>query len=80
MVFDVLIFVVLTISPIFCFVGWPLLYLVFTKTFGKVNVIFLDENVLIFFLQAALDLGTCPHGYGFGGTGKKSNNRQVSLG
>lgn len=26
--------------------------------------------------QASLDLGTCPHGYGFGGTGKKSNNRQ----
>lgn len=23
-----------------------------------------------------MDLGTCPHGYGFGGTGKKSNNRQ----
>ena len=26
--------------------------------------------------QASLDLGTCPFGYGFGGTGKKSNNRQ----
>ena len=26
--------------------------------------------------QASLDLGTCPYGYGFGGTGKKSNNRQ----
>ena len=29
--------------------------------------------------QASLDLGTCPFGYGFGGTGKKSNNRQVRL-
>ena len=26
--------------------------------------------------KARLDLGTCPFGYGFGGTGKKSNNRQ----
>ena len=26
--------------------------------------------------NAKLDLGTCPFGYGFGGTGKKSNNRQ----
>ncbi|XP_001352892.3 ATP-dependent RNA helicase Ddx1 [Drosophila pseudoobscura] len=26
--------------------------------------------------QANLDLGTCRHGFGFGGTGKKSNNRQ----
>lgn len=26
--------------------------------------------------NANLDLGTCPFGYGFGGTGKKSNNRQ----
>ena len=26
--------------------------------------------------EAVLDLGTCAHGYGFGGTGKKSNNRQ----
>jgi ATP-dependent RNA helicase DDX1 len=26
--------------------------------------------------DASLDLGTCPHGYGFGGTGKKSNNKQ----
>ncbi|KAK3861170.1 hypothetical protein Pcinc_032827 [Petrolisthes cinctipes] len=26
--------------------------------------------------QAALDLGTCKNGFGFGGTGKKSNNRQ----
>ncbi|XP_067621426.1 ATP-dependent RNA helicase Ddx1-like isoform X2 [Eurosta solidaginis] len=26
--------------------------------------------------QADLDLGTCRNGYGFGGTGKKSNNRQ----
>lgn len=26
--------------------------------------------------QANLDLGTCRNGYGFGGTGKKSNNRQ----
>ena len=26
--------------------------------------------------QAALDLGTCQYGYGYGGTGKKSNNRQ----
>lgn len=23
-----------------------------------------------------LNLGTCPHGFGFGGTGKKSNKRQ----
>jgi hypothetical protein len=28
------------------------------------------------FTQAALDLGTCKNGFGFGGTGKKSNNRQ----
>jgi len=26
--------------------------------------------------QASLDLGTCRFGYGFGGTGKKSNNKQ----
>ena len=26
--------------------------------------------------EASLDLGTCQHGFGFGGTGKKSNNRQ----
>jgi len=26
--------------------------------------------------QASLDLGTCKYGFGFGGTGKKSNNRQ----
>ena len=26
--------------------------------------------------EASLDLGTCKHGYGFGGTGKKSNDRQ----
>ncbi|CAG0887653.1 unnamed protein product [Cyprideis torosa] len=26
--------------------------------------------------KASLDLGTCPSGFGFGGTGKKSNNRQ----
>ena len=26
--------------------------------------------------QAALDLGTCKFGFGFGGTGKKSNNKQ----
>ena len=26
--------------------------------------------------EAALDLGTCKYGYGYGGTGKKSNNRQ----
>ncbi|KAA0201520.1 hypothetical protein HAZT_HAZT005408 [Hyalella azteca] len=26
--------------------------------------------------NAALDLGTCKNGFGFGGTGKKSNNRQ----
>lgn len=26
--------------------------------------------------QAALDLGTCKYGFGFGGTGKKSNSRQ----
>ena len=26
--------------------------------------------------EANLDLGTCKHGYGFGGTGKKSNDRQ----
>ena len=26
--------------------------------------------------QASLDLGTCGFGFGFGGTGKKSNNRQ----
>lgn len=26
--------------------------------------------------QASLDLGTCQYGYGYGGTGKKSNNRQ----
>ncbi len=28
------------------------------------------------FFKASLDLGTCKHGFGFGGTGKKSNNRQ----
>ena len=27
-------------------------------------------------LSASLDLGTCQYGYGFGGTGKKSNNKQ----
>ena len=27
-------------------------------------------------LQAALDLGTCKNGFGFGGTGKKSNCKQ----
>jgi ATP-dependent RNA helicase DDX1 len=26
--------------------------------------------------QASLDLGTCKYGYGYGGTGKKSNDRQ----
>ena len=26
--------------------------------------------------EASLDLGTCQFGYGYGGTGKKSNNRQ----
>ena len=26
--------------------------------------------------EASLDLGTCRHGFGFGGTGKKSNNKQ----
>ena len=26
-----------------------------------------------------LDLGTCRFGFGFGGTGKKSNNKQVSF-
>jgi len=26
--------------------------------------------------QASLDLGTCRHGFGYGGTGKKSNNKQ----
>ena len=26
--------------------------------------------------EASLDLGTCRHGWGYGGTGKKSNNRQ----
>ena len=26
--------------------------------------------------SASLDLGTCQFGYGFGGTGKKSNNKQ----
>ena len=28
------------------------------------------------FPQAVLDLGTCKNGFGFGGTGKKSNCRQ----
>lgn len=31
---------------------------------------------LPFFSQASLDLGTDKHGFGFGGTGKKSNDRQ----
>lgn len=29
-------------------------------------------------LQANLDLGTCKFGFGFGGTGKKSNSKQFS--
>jgi ATP-dependent RNA helicase DDX1 len=29
-------------------------------------------------LQANLDLGTCKNGYGFGGTGKKSNSKQFN--
>ena len=31
---------------------------------------------MYFVVQASLDLGTDRYGYGFGGTGKKSNNRQ----
>lgn len=29
----------------------------------------------MFFFQASLDLGTCRNGFGFGGTGKKSNSK-----
>ncbi len=29
-----------------------------------------------FFSYCSLDLGTCRFGFGFGGTGKKSNNKQ----
>ena len=56
-----------------CRVGWSTIEVIIQKITPICNI---RVKYFLSNLQALLDLGTDPYGFGFGGTGKKSNNRQ----
>ena len=58
-----------------CRVGWSTVMVSCAPVCTSLSIP-IDRNLQSLFVQASLDLGTDKFGFGFGGTGKKSHNKQ----